>query len=97
MDMSLFEEIKEIICEPLKVKPEEVKLEASFSDDLGADSLDLIELVIELEEKYNIEIPDEDAERMNTVDDIIRYVANKTSRDKENEPLTKFTSIGKKK
>ena len=95
--MSLFEEIQEIICEPLKVKPEEVKLEASFSDDLGADSLDLIELVIELEEKYNIEIPDEDAERMNTVDDIIRYVANKTNRDKENKSLSKFTSIGKKK
>ena len=79
--MSLFEEIKEIICEQLKAKPEEVKLETSFIDDLGADSLDSIQLVMALEEKFNIEIPDEDAEGMNTVDDVIRYVAKKTNRD----------------
>ena len=81
--MSLFEEIQEIICEQLKAKPEEVKLETSFIDDLGSDSLDSIELVMALEEKFNIEIPDEDAEGMNTVEDVIRYVANKTSRDSE--------------
>ena len=83
--MSLFEEIQEIICEQLKAKPEEVKLETSFIDDLGADSLDSIELVMALEEKYNIEIPDEDAEGMNTVDDVIRYVAKKTNRDLDSE------------
>ncbi len=83
--MSLFEEIQEIICEQLKARPEEVKLETSFIDDLGADSLDSIELVMALEEKFNIEIPDEDAEGMNTVDDVIRYVAKKTSRDLDSE------------
>ena len=83
--MDLFEEIKEIICEQLKAKPEEVKLETSFIDDLGADSLDSIQLVMALEEKFNIEIPDEDAEGMNTVDDVIRYVAKKTNRDLDSE------------
>jgi len=83
--MSLFEEIQEIICEQLKAKPEEVKLETSFIDDLGADSLDSIELVMALEGKFNIEIPDEDAEGMNTVDDVIRYVAKKTNRDLDSE------------
>jgi len=83
--LNLFEEIQEIICEQLKAKPEEVKLETSFIDDLEADSLDSIELVMALEEKFNIEIPDEDAERMNTVDDVIRYVANKTNRDLDSE------------
>ena len=85
LDMSLFEEIQEIICEQLKAKPEEVKLETSFIDDLGADSLDSIELVMALEGKFNIEIPDEDAEGMNTVDDVIRYVAKKTNRDLDSE------------
>ena len=83
LGMSLFGEIQKIICEQLKAKPEEVKLETSLIDDLGADSLDSIELVMALEEKFNIEIPDEDAEGMNTVDDVIRYVANKTNRDAE--------------
>lgn len=83
--MSLFEEIQEIICEQLKAKPEEVKLETSFIEDLGADSLDLIELVMALEEKYDIEISDENAEGMNTVDDVIRYVAKKTNRDLDSE------------
>jgi len=83
--MSLFEEIQEIICEQLKAKPEEVKLETSFIDDLGADSLDSIELVMALEGKFNIEIPDEDAEGMNTVDDVIRYVVKKTNRDLDSE------------
>lgn len=85
LDMSLFEEIQEIICEQLKAKPEEVKLETSFVEDLGADSLDLIELVMALEEKYDIEISDENAEGMNTVDDVIRYVAKKTNRDLDSE------------
>ena len=83
--MSLFEEIQEIICEQLKAEPEEVKLETSFIDDLGADSLDSIELVMALEEKFNIEIPDEDSEGMNTVDDVIRYVAKKTNRDLDSD------------
>jgi len=81
--MSLFEEIQEIICEQLKAKPEEVKLETSFIDDLGADSLDLIELVMALEEKYNIEIPDEDAEGMEAVSDVVKYIAGKIDRTQE--------------
>ena len=81
--MSLFEEIKEIICEQLKAKPEEVKLETSFIDDLGADSLDSIELVMALEEKFSIEIPDEDSEKMNMVGDVVKYIAAKTNRDSE--------------
>lgn len=75
--MSLFEEIQEIICEQLEARPEEVKPETSFIDDLGADSLDSIELVMALEEKFNIEIPDEDAEEIDTVADVVRYIENK--------------------
>lgn len=75
--MDLFEEIRETICEQLKAKPEEVKLETSFIDDLGADSLDSIELVMALEEKYGIEIPDEDAEEMHTVSDVVNYIGKK--------------------
>lgn len=81
--MSLFEEIQEIICEQLKAKPEEVKLETSFIDDLGADSLDSIELVMALEEKFSIEIPDEDSEKMNMVGDVVKYIAAKTNRVSE--------------
>ena len=81
--MDLFEEIRETICEQLKAKPEEVKLETSFIDDLGADSLDSIELVMALEEKFNLEIPDEDATKMNTVEDVVKYIAAKTNRDSE--------------
>jgi len=81
--MDLFEEIRETICEQLKAKPEEVKLETSFIDDLGADSLDSIQLVMALEEKFNIEIPDEDAEGMNTVADVVRYIEDKMNQTQE--------------
>lgn len=81
--MSLFEEVQGIICEQLKAKPEEVKPETSFVDDLGADSLDSIELVMALEEKFNIEIPDEDSEKINTVGDAVKCIAAKTNRDSE--------------
>jgi len=82
--MSLFEEIQEVICEQLKAKPEEVRPETSFIEDLGADSLDTVELVMALEDKFNIEIPDEGAEGMNTVEDVVRYVAKKINRDLDN-------------
>lgn len=75
--MGLFEEIQAIICEQLKAKPEEVRPETSFIEDLGADSLDTIELVMALEEKFNIEIPDEDAEEMHAVADVVKYIENK--------------------
>jgi acyl carrier protein len=77
----LFEEIQRIICEQLRVKPEGVRLETSLIEDLFVDSLDTVELMIALEEKFNIEILDEDAEKMEKVGDVIKYVAKKTNRD----------------
>lgn len=78
--MSLFEEIQAVICEQLKAKPEEVKPETSFIEDLGADSLDTTELVMALEEKFNLEIPDEDAEGMETVSDVVKYIEKKLNK-----------------
>ena len=66
--------VKEIIVEQLGVKPDEVTNEASFVDDLGADSLDTVELVMALEEEFDIEIPDEDAEKIVAVADAIKYI-----------------------
>ena len=66
--------VKEIIIEQLGVKPDEVTNEASFVDDLGADSLDTVELVMALEEEFDIEIPDEDAEKIVTVADATNYI-----------------------
>ncbi len=69
--------VKEIIVEQLGVNEEDVKEEASFMDDLGADSLDTVELVMAFEENFDIEIPDEDAEKIATVGDAINYVRDK--------------------
>ncbi|MES3038445.1 MAG: acyl carrier protein [Bdellovibrionota bacterium] len=69
--------IKEIIVEQLGVDPEKVKSEASFIDDLGADSLDIVELVMAMEEEFDIEIPDEDAEKLKTVQDVTDYLSKK--------------------
>ena len=77
--MGVQEKITEIIVEQLGVKPEEVVPEASFVDDLGADSLDTVELVMAFEEEFGAEIPDEDAEKLHTVGDAIKYVSEKTS------------------
>ncbi|OPX29822.1 MAG: acyl carrier protein [Candidatus Omnitrophica bacterium 4484_171] len=75
--MGAEEKIKSIIAEQLGVKKEEIKPESSFIDDLGADSLDTVELVMALEEEFGIEIPDEDAEKMTTVGDAIKYIEEK--------------------
>jgi len=72
--MNIEEKIKNIIVEQLGVSPDEVLPEASFVDDLGADSLDLVELVMVLEEEFGKEIPDEDAEKIQTVKDAINYI-----------------------
>jgi acyl carrier protein len=72
--MSTEQRVKEIIVEQLGVNEGEVKPEAKFVDDLGADSLDLVELVMALEEEYNMEISDEDAEKILTVGDAIEYI-----------------------
>ena len=66
--------VKEIICEQLDVAEADVLPEASFADDLGADSLDLVELIMAMEEKFDISIPDEDAEKISTVQDAIDYI-----------------------
>ncbi|MCI6019427.1 MAG: acyl carrier protein [Clostridiales bacterium] len=70
----MFEKIREIICEQLSVDESEVSLEASFKDDLGADSLDLFELVMALEEEYGIEIPTDDLSQITTVGEVIEYL-----------------------
>ena len=72
--MSIEERVKKIIVEQLGVKEEDVKPEASFVEDLGADSLDTVELVMALEEEFDIEIPDEEAEKIITVQSAIDYV-----------------------
>ena len=75
--MAVIDKVKAIITEQLGVKPEEVTPQASFIDDLGADSLDTVELVMALEEEFGIEIPDEDAEKMTTVGEAIKYIEEK--------------------
>jgi len=77
--MSVEQRVKEIIVEQLGVNESEVKPEAKFVDDLGADSLDLVELVMALEEEYNTEISDEDAEKILTVGDAIDYIKGHVS------------------
>lgn len=71
------EKVKAIVAEQLGVKIEEVKPEAKFIDDLGADSLDTVELVMALEEEFGAEIPDEDAEKLSTVGEAIKYIEEK--------------------
>lgn len=71
------EQVKAIVADKLGVNADQVKTESSFIDDLGADSLDTVELVMAFEEKFNIEIPDEDAEKMKTVGDAISYLKSK--------------------
>ena len=73
------EKVKAIIVEQLGVNAEEVNNEASFIDDLGADSLDTVELVMALEEEFDSEIPDEEAEKLKTVGDVINYIQAKQS------------------
>ncbi len=74
--MALFEDVKEVVVEQLNVDPAEVKEDSKFVEDLGADSLDVVELVMALEEKFDLEIPDADAEKIVTVKDAIDYIEN---------------------
>lgn len=69
-----FERVKNVIVDQLSVDADEVTLEASFVDDLGADSLDVVELIMALETEFDIEIPDEDAEKISTVGDAVEYI-----------------------
>jgi acyl carrier protein len=77
--MSVFDEVKEIIVDHLAVDADEVKMESSFVDDLGADSLDTVEMIMALEEKFGVTIEDSEAEKLNTVGDAVRFIeANKS-------------------
>ena len=75
--MPIEEKVIEIISQKLNLSKDQVKPEASFVDDLGADSLDLVELVMAMEEAFGMEVPDEDAEKLRTVKDVIEYVKAK--------------------
>ena len=70
----IFDKVKEIIIEQLGVQESAVTMEASFIDDLGADSLDIVELIMALEEEFDLEIPDADAEKVATVGDVVGYI-----------------------
>ncbi len=75
--MNVEERVRNIICDQLSVEASKVTLTASFIDDLGADSLDLVELIMTMEEEFKLDIPDEDTEKMKTVGDVIKYIAQK--------------------
>ncbi|NLX64505.1 MAG: acyl carrier protein [Clostridiaceae bacterium] len=70
----VFEKVRDIIVEQLGVDEEDVKMESSFIDDLGADSLDIVELIMAIEEEFDLEIPDKEAEKITTVGDAVEYI-----------------------
>ena len=74
----VFDKIKSIIVEQLDADENDVKMESNIQDDLGADSLDVVDLVMSIEENFDIEIPDEDVESIKTVGDIVKYIESKT-------------------
>ncbi len=78
MANNIEERVKAIIAEQLGTEVDQIKPESKFVDDLGADSLDVVELIMAFEEEFNIEIPDEDAEKIQTVKDVIEYIKSKT-------------------
>lgn len=73
----VFDKIKDIIVEQLDVEEDAVTMEASITEDLGADSLDVVDLVMSIEESFDVEIPDEEVENIKTVGDIVKYIGNK--------------------
>jgi acyl carrier protein len=79
-DKPIEQKVKDIIVEQLGVNPEQVTPTASFIEDLGADSLDIVELVMAFEEEFSVEVPDEDAEKLQTVGDVIKYIEDKASK-----------------
>ena len=80
MAANVEQRVKEIICEQLGVSEDQVTPQASFIEDLGADSLDIVELVMAFEEEFGVEVPDEDAEKLQTVGDVIKYIEEKSSK-----------------
>lgn len=77
--MDIFEQIKKILCDQLDLDEEQVTEDSEVIDDLGADSLDIVDLVMTLEEEFDTEIPDEDIENLRTVGDIIKYVEDRAA------------------
>ena len=75
--MDVFETLKQIVVEQLSVTPDQVTKDAKFQDDLGADSLDVVELIMKLEEQFNIHIPDDEAEKIVTVGDAVAHIEAK--------------------
>ena len=71
---AIFEKVKEVIIDQLAVEDEAIKMETSFIDDLGADSLDIVELIMALEEEFDLQIPDSEAEKITTVGDVVEYI-----------------------
>ncbi|MBO7542345.1 acyl carrier protein [bacterium] len=80
-----FEKVKDIIVKQLGVKPEEVTEDANFTDDLGADSLDLVEVVMALEEEFEAPVPDEEAEKIKTVGDAVRFIDAKLAEKQQQQ------------
>lgn len=72
--MSTFEKVRDIVVEQLGVEKDDVNIDSTFIDDLGADSLDIVELIMAFEEEFSIEIPDEAAEKIKTVQDVVTYI-----------------------
>ncbi|MCP4196790.1 MAG: acyl carrier protein [Proteobacteria bacterium] len=77
--MEIENKVREIVCQQLDVDAEQVKMETSFVEDLGADSLAVVELVLALEESFEIDVPDEDTEKLRTFKDVVDYIAAKTA------------------
>jgi acyl carrier protein len=73
---AVFDKVKDLLCEQLDVEEDAVTMDANIIDDLGADSLDVVDLVMSLEDEFNAEIPDEEVETMKTVGDIVKYLEN---------------------
>jgi len=78
MSQNIEERVRTIICDQLAVETDKVTPTASFIEDLGADSLDIVELIMTMEEEFDLDIPDEEAEKMKTVGDVIKYLGSKT-------------------
>ena len=72
--MAICDDVRDVVVEQLSVAPDAVKLESKIIEDLGADSLDVVELVMALEEKFEVEIPDSDAEKLITINDVVSYI-----------------------
>ncbi|MBE2204270.1 MAG: acyl carrier protein [Chthoniobacterales bacterium] len=79
-EKTIEEKVKDIIVDQLGVNPEQVTPTASFIEDLGADSLDTVELVMAFEEEFGVEVPDEDAEKLQSVGDVIKYIEEKSAK-----------------